>query len=183
MLLHCTQHLAVALLGKPHAGFVTVAKDWGLIVSTAKTKGMVVGQSVDENDVSPVQVDEGTFDIVDQFTYLGAAISRDGEVTTEVDTRIAKVARAFGCPRKPIFQDRNLSIATTDKSLLDVIIEHQLRWLGHLGRMEKNRLPKRVLFGELEKKRPFHGTKRRWRDVVIVDVEAIRVGEGWYNSC
>ena len=70
----------------------------------------------------------------------------------------------------------------TDKSLLDVIIEQQLRWLGHLSRMEKNRLPKRVLFGELEKKRPFHGTKRRWRDVVKVDVEAIRVGEGWYKS-
>ena len=62
MLLHCTQHLAVALLDQPHAGFVTVAKDWGLTVSTAKTKGMVVGQGLDENDVSPVQVDEGTFD-------------------------------------------------------------------------------------------------------------------------
>ena len=69
------------------------------------------------------------------------------------------------------------------KSLLDTILEQRLRWLGHLGRMEGNRLPKRVLFGELEKKRPFHGTKRRWRDVVKAYKEAIGVGKGWYESC
>ena len=44
--------------------------------------------------------------------------------------------------------------------------------------MEETRLPKLVLFSELKKKRPFHGTKRRWRDVIKVDVQAIGVGEG-----
>ena len=67
-------------------------------------------------------------------------------------------------------------------TILDIILEQQLRWLGHLGRMEETRLPKLVLFSELKKMRPFHGTKRRWRDVMKVDVEAIGVGEGRYEK-
>ena len=31
-----------------------------------------------------------------------------------------------------------------------------LRWLGHLGNMGCEHLPKQLLFGELLKKRPFH---------------------------
>ena len=56
-------------------------------------------------------------------------------------------------------------------------MDQRLRWLGHLGRMDEERLPKRVLFGELRKKRPCHGTKRRLRDVVRSDVETICIGE------
>ena len=41
------------------------------------------------------------------------------------------------------------------------------------GGMECNRLPKQLLFGELVKKRPSHGTKRRWRDVAAVDIKTM----------
>ena len=40
-----------------------------------------------------------------------------------------------------------------------------------------------MLFGELRKKRPCHRTKKRWRDVAKSDVEAIGVGDGWYELC
>ena len=93
-------------------GFVATAKDWGLTVSTTKTKAMIVDQSLHESDMRPVQVDGGAFDIVDSFTYLGSNISRDGEAGTEVSLRLAKAARAFGCLRRSVFQDRNLSIDT-----------------------------------------------------------------------
>ena len=59
-----------------------------------------------------MQVEGGTVEVVNHFKYLGSNISRDGEVTVEIDCIIAKASRAFGCLRKPIFQDRNLSIAT-----------------------------------------------------------------------
>ena len=63
-----------------------------------------------------------TFNIADQFTYLSADISRDGEYTAEVNTRIAKAAREFGCLRRPIFQDRNLSIATKRQVYCAVVL-------------------------------------------------------------
>ena len=38
--------------------------------------------------------------------------------------------------------------------------------MGHLGCTEDERLPKKMLFGELEKKRPQHGTRKRWRHLM-----------------
>ena len=42
-------------------------------------------------------------------------------------------------------------------------------------------MPKQLLFGELEKRRPCHGTKRRWRDVAEADVKAVGASDGWYD--
>ena len=165
----------------------------------------------------------------------------------KVDCRIAKAYRAFDCLRKPIVQDRNLSIATKrqvyravvlsvllygaetwvlkaqhvkrlnsfhnrcirtilgvtryqqwkeritsahlastfgmQQLISDFVMEQRLRWLGHLGRMGNDRLPKKVLFGELRGKRPCHGTKRRWRDIARSDTEATCAGDRWYALC
>ena len=229
------------------AEFVKVASEWRLTVSTGKTKGMVIGNNVDDSDVRPVPVEGGSFDILDHFTYLGADISRDGEITSEVNCRIAKAARAFGCLKRPILQNKNLTVITKrtvykavvlsvllygaetwttkavhirrlnsfhnrcvrsilgvtryqqwkeriaskqlasafgmQQSIPDIILERRLRWLGHLGRMEDGRLPKRVLFGELRKRRPCHGTKKRWRDAVSSDLHLIGVKDRWYEIC
>ena len=60
-------------------------------------------------------------------------------------------------------------------------MDRRLQWLGHLGRMEDERLPKQVVFGELRKKRPCHGVKKRWRDQVSKDLEAIGLRDDWYQ--
>ena len=91
------------------AGYEEVASDFGLQLSVEKTKGMAVGQEV---DATPVQVKSGSLDIVDHFSYLGSNISSDGEIMVEIDCRITKASRAFGCLWRPIFQNRNLSVAT-----------------------------------------------------------------------
>ena len=47
----------------------------------------------------------------------------------------------------------------TEQSLEDMIVLRRLRWLGHWARMDDHRLPKKILFGWLSKRRPAHGTK------------------------
>ena len=49
--------------------------------------------------------------------------------------------------------------------------------------MGNDRLPKKLLFGELRGKRPCHRTKRRWRDIARSDMEAIGAGEKGYELC
>ena len=61
------------------AEFVKVASEWGLTVSTEKTKGMVVGEGLNESDLRPVQMESSSMDVVQEFIYLGANISRNGE--------------------------------------------------------------------------------------------------------
>ena len=53
-----------------------------------------------------------------------------------------------------------------NSSLSCLLRERRMRWLGHVCRMDGGRQPKKILFGELMKSRPFHGTKQRWRDVI-----------------
>ena len=71
---------------------------------------------------------------------------------------------------------------------------HRLRWLGHVGRMTDDHLPKQLLFGELLSTRPFHGPNLRWRDVVQRDLRnigfdstswyaAVRERARWYDTC
>ena len=42
-----------------------------------------------------------------------------------------------------------------------------VRWQSHVPRMDKNRMPKRALFGRLRKMRPFHSVKLWWRDQIL----------------
>ena len=84
---------------------VDTVNDWGLTVSIVKTKGMVVGADVDQSAVAPQRMENGSIEMVDTFPYLGGSITSDGKVTLEVASRIAKASRAFGCLKKPIFQN------------------------------------------------------------------------------
>ena len=85
--------------------------------------------------------------------------------------------------KERITSKRLASAFGMQQSIPELIMEQRLRWLGHVGRMDEERLPKRVLFGELRKRRPCHGTKKRWRDAARSDVEAIGVGDRWYELC
>ena len=224
---------------------VRTDKDWGMTVSVDKTKGMAVGRNVADEDVTPLQLEKGSVEMVQTFQYLGSCIDASGDMKYEITSRIVKAARAFGLLKKPIFLDKNLLIPTKravycavvlsvlfyraetwtlkaehtrrlrsfhnrciriilgvtryeqwkqrlsserlahefglQEPVESMLMSHRLWWLDHLGRMGGERMPKQLLFGELEKKRPFCGPRKRWRDLVSSDLRTLDVLDNWYE--
>ena len=66
------------------------------------------------------------------------------------------------------------------RSVVEMLRTRRLRWLGHVGRMSDDRIPKCVLFGELQKTRPRHGPRKRWRDNIVIDLEERHIND-WYS--
>ena len=63
------------------------------------------------------------------------------------------------------------------------VAERRLEWLGHLARMQDNRMPKKVLFGWLPRTRPAYGPRRRWRDLASHDLKYLDLaGTHWYEA-
>ena len=50
--------------------------------------------------------------MVHEFSYLGSVITSSGQMTVEVDKRVAQASRAFGALRKAVFVDKYLKIST-----------------------------------------------------------------------
>ena len=91
--------------------FVRTAADWGLTVSLEKTKLLTMWKQLKPEDNLPVQLDGGGIATVEDFTYLGSNIARDGEVHGEVAVSLGKAFRAFACLRSSIFRSKQRSVA------------------------------------------------------------------------
>ena len=63
---------------------VHTASDWGLTVSTHKTKALVMGGNLTAADSLPLKIGGESIEVLHDFTYLGSNISSDGEVGKEV---------------------------------------------------------------------------------------------------
>ena len=60
------------------------------------------------------------------------------------------------------------------------LVRSRLRWLGHLCRMDDDRVPKQLLFSELEHgSRPFGRPKLRFKDILKKDLKIGSVLEAW----
>ena len=91
-----------ALLTSSRAGMETAVSEYqntcskfGLTVSLPKTKHMVSGRQVVEEDRELIEVAGGEVEGVEEFPYLGSVIAASGKVDVEVETRIAKASSAL----------------------------------------------------------------------------------------
>lgn len=69
----------------------------------------------------------------------------------------------------------NSAILSTTKStdLYTMLRTRRLRWAGHTYRMDENRLPKAILYGEIaDARRPVGWPKLRYKDVLKRDLQA-----------
>jgi len=71
------------------ANLATHSVKLGLHISLEKTK---IIQASPAATSQPIYLGQTELECVDQFTYLGSVISKDGDVEKEVNTRLAKKA-------------------------------------------------------------------------------------------
>ena len=61
-------------------------------------------------------------------------------------------------------------------SVESLVMKNQLRWAGHVVRMEDNRIPKQCFYGELAcGKRPRHGPKKRFKDTIKNNLKSFKM--------
>ena len=66
-------------------------------------------------------------------------------------------------------------------TIIETVRLNRLPWFGHVQRMEKNRIPKRVLYMELGTTRLRGRSRNRWQDEVRENGRIIG-GEGWQEK-
>ena len=94
-----------------------VSKDRGLQLNVKKTKVMAAGKTKTNLNI---KVNNEKVEQVENYTYLGANISEDGESRTEIRTRLA-IARTSLVKLNNIWSNRGIS-SNTKKRLLKALI-------------------------------------------------------------
>jgi len=75
-----------------------------------------------------------------------------------------------------ILTNKEIYVSVKKPTIIETLRLNRLRWFGHVQRMEKNRIPKRVLYMNLETTRPRGGPRNRWLDEVREDERIERSG-------
>ncbi|TWW65546.1 hypothetical protein D4764_21G0004460 [Takifugu flavidus] len=160
--------------------FAEAARLFGLMISLSKTE--VMHQPAPGTSAPPPNVSiEGTeLKVVEQFKYLGSTISCDGSLDKEIAQRISKASQSLGRLRTRVINNKNMHIKWQDRvtnlavldraglvSIETMIMKAQLRWSGHLIRMDSTRLPRQVFYGVLSQGQRNTGRpKKRYKDCI-----------------
>ena len=107
--------LSIHMAGCRGHNHIDVAGKFGLTVNLLKTKLLVMGYGLIEEDMAPIVVGGDTIERVDEFPYLGSVVISCGRIDAEVDRHLAGASRAFGALRHAVFNDSNLTITTKRK--------------------------------------------------------------------
>ena len=199
---------------------------FGLEINIRKTEVLNWTGENSTATATDITINGTPLQIANSFKYLGAWISDDCKLDTEINSRICQASRSFGRLQNRIFKNHNLALHTKIRvytaiclstllygseawtmyarhlkvleawhirslrcvlgitwrdrvtyeetyrragcsSLESQLGRKQLRWIGHVIRMEDDRLPKQILYGELAiGARRAGGQRKRHKDHV-----------------
>jgi hypothetical protein len=63
-------------------------------------------------------------------------------------------------------------------NIVRVVKSRRMRWAGHVARMGEDRDVHRMLVGKPEGKRPLGRPRRRWEDIIKMDLQEVGGGRG-----
>lgn len=208
---------------------------FGLVISISKTQVLKQLPRDSGADPTDLTIDGKPLMEVSTFKYLGSQIRKDNRLASEIPTRIARAAAAFGRLTHRVWGSHDLKLSTKlsvyralvlpillyasetwclykgDIRLLDtfhlrclrsilhvkwqdripnteilrrckvsgmeaLLMKGQLRWCGHVWRMEDCRLPKAVFYSELSAgKRNRGGQYLRYKDMLKRHLHACNI--------
>ena len=127
-----------------HPASQSLAQLFGLEVSLKKTE--VLHQPAPQNEYRApyISIGETVLKSVEQFTYLGCAISSNARIDGEIDNRLAKANSAFGRLYKRVWNNKHLRIITKISVYRAVVLttllygsESWVTYRNHLNLLER----------------------------------------------
>ena len=91
--------------------------------------------------------------------------------------KICKLSLMDRIPNEAVLKKCNTSRAS------DIVKYRRLRWLGHVARMENDRLPKMMMFSTLEGAGKRGRPIRSWNDYVRKDLDSLGMSLTWWKRC
>nr|VZH97110.1 unnamed protein product [Spirometra erinaceieuropaei] len=152
-----------------------------------------------------ISVNGTQLQVVENFPYLGSTLSRNTKIDDEVANRISKASQAFGRLQSTVLNRHGLQRSTKLKmyklslshpeakwqdripdtdvlertgilSIYAILRQIQLRWSGHLVRMDDERLPKRLFYGDVATgSRRQGGQIRRYKDTLKSSLKCLQI--------
>ena len=117
--------------------FDEIATENGLTLSVPKTKLLVAGIVLTNDDLAPLELDGGVVGVVEQFKYLGSLVEACDRIVGEVSCRIAQASRAFGSLCDSMFTASDLTMETKEmvyrSVVLGVLLYGAETWAPHPG--------------------------------------------------
>nr|VZH97731.1 unnamed protein product [Spirometra erinaceieuropaei] len=184
--------------------FSAVCENFGLVINTQKT--VVMHQPPPNSATAPnappqISVNGTQLQVVETFPYLGSTLSRNTNIDDEVTNRISKGSQAFGRLQSTVLNGHGLQLSTklclrrilrlkwqdripdTDVlertgilSICAIMRKMQLRWSGHLVRMDDKRLPKRLFYGDVATGSCRQGGQiRRYKDTPKSSLKCLQI--------
>nr|VZI28854.1 unnamed protein product [Spirometra erinaceieuropaei] len=193
--------------------FSAACENCGLVISTQKTVVMhqpPPPNTTTPFNAPQISVNRTQLQVVENFPYLGSTLTRNTKIDDEVARRISKGSQAIGRLQSTVWnryglqlnkklkislrrilklkrQERISDIDVLERtgilSICTMLRQLQLRWSGHLVRMDDAQLPKRLFYGDAATgSRRQGGQIGRYMDTLKSSLKRLQINQtNWEN--